>query len=78
MSGTAATLDEKLGKQYGYYARTAARTIQEAGAKLDAKDLNELGDDARRFVKESPGAAVGIAAVAGFFLARIFRGGSKD
>ena len=78
VSGAATTLDEKLGKQYGDYARTAARTIQEAGSKLDAKDLNELSDDARKFVKESPGAAVGIAAVAGFFLARLFRGGSKD
>src|SRR5687768_2998185 len=74
VSGTATTIDEKLGKQYGDYARTAARTIQEASAKLDAKDLNELSDDARKFVKKSPGAAIGIAAVAGFFLARMFRG----
>lgn len=78
VSGTAATIDEKLGKQYGDYARSAARTIQEASAKLDAKDLGELGEDARKFIKESPGAAIGIAAVAGFFLARMFRGGSSD
>ena len=74
VSGTAKTIDDKLGKQYGDYARTAARTMQEAAAKLDAKDLNELGDDARKFIKESPGAAIGIAAVAGFFLARMFKG----
>ena len=78
VSGTATTLDDKLGKQYGDYARTAARTMQEAAAKLDAKDLGELGDDARRFIKDSPGAAIGIAAVAGFFLARMFRGSSDD
>lgn len=78
VSGTAKTIDEKLGKQYGDYARTAARSMQEAAAKLDAKDLGELGDDARKFIKESPGAAIGIAAVAGFFLARMFRGGSDD
>ncbi|MDP3675810.1 MAG: hypothetical protein Q8R44_12060 [Novosphingobium sp.] len=78
VSGTAKTIDEKLGKQYGDYARSAARTMQEASAKLDAKDLGELGDDARKFIKESPGAAIGIAAVAGFFLARMFRGGSSD
>ena len=78
VSGTATTLDDKLGKQYGDYARTAARTMQEAAAKLDAKDLGELGDDARRFVKDSPGAAIGIAAVAGFFLAKLFRGGGSD
>ena len=78
VSGTAKTIDDKLGKQYGDYARTAARTMQEAAAKLDAKDLGELGDDARKFIKESPGAAIGIAAVAGFFLARMFRGSSED
>ena len=74
VSGTAKAIDEKLGKQYGDYARTAARSMQEAAAKLDAKDLGELGDDAREFIKKSPGAAIGIAAVAGFFLARMFRG----
>ena len=78
VSDTAATIDERLGKQYGDYARTAARSIQEAAAKLDAKDLGELGDDARDFIRKSPGAAIGIAAVAGFFLARMFRGGSDD
>ena len=52
--------------------------MQEAAAKLDAKDLGELGEDARRFVKDSPGAAIGIAAVAGFFLAKMFRSGSSD
>ena len=52
--------------------------MQEAASKLDAKDLGELGDDARKFIKDSPGAAIGIAAVAGFFLAKLFRGGSSD
>ena len=78
VSGSARTIDDKLGKQYGDYARTAARTMQEAAAKLDAKDLGELSDDARKFIKESPGAAIGIAAVAGFFLAKMFRGSSDD
>ena len=78
VSGSARTIDDKLGKQYGDYARTAARTMQEASAKLDAKDLGELGEDARKFIKESPGAAIGIAAVAGFFIARMFRGSPKD
>ena len=78
VSGTATTIDDKLGKQYGDYARTAARTMQEAAAKLDAKDLGELGDDARKFIKDSPGAAIGIAAVAGFFLAKMFRGSGSD
>lgn len=77
VSDTAPTIDEKLGEKYGDYARTAARSMQEAAAKLDAKELDELADDAREFVRKSPGVAVGIAAVAGFMVARLFRG-SKD
>lgn len=77
VSDNAGLIDDKLGAQYGDYARTAARTMQEAAAKLDSKDFGELGDEAREFVRNSPGAAIGIAAVAGFFIAKMFRG-SKD
>lgn len=73
----APTIDEKLGEKYGDYARTAARSMQDAATKLDAKDLNELGEDAKEFVRKSPGLAVGMAAVAGFMLARLFRGSSN-
>jgi ElaB/YqjD/DUF883 family membrane-anchored ribosome-binding protein len=51
--------------------------MHDAAARLDAKDLDELAEDAREFVRKSPGMAVGIAAVAGFMLARMFRG-SRD
>jgi ElaB/YqjD/DUF883 family membrane-anchored ribosome-binding protein len=78
VSDNAGTIDEKLGTRYGDYARTAARSMQETAAKIEAKDVGELGDDAKEFVRKSPGLAVGIAAVAGFFLARLFRGGSTD
>ncbi|MFN6933924.1 MAG: hypothetical protein ACK4NZ_02100 [Tsuneonella sp.] len=74
---TAPTVDEKLGAKYGDYARSASRTLQETSAKIDAKSVDELGEDAREFVRKSPGLAVGIAAVGGFLLARMFRG-SKD
>ena len=70
---TAGTIDEKLGVQYGDYARTAAKTVQDVATRLDEKDLGELGEDVRSFVRKSPGAAIGIAAVAGFFLARLLR-----
>ena len=73
----ATTIDEKLGTRYGDYARTASRTMQESAAKLDSKDLNELGDDAKQFVRKSPGIAVGIAAAFGFLIARLFKGSSK-
>jgi ElaB/YqjD/DUF883 family membrane-anchored ribosome-binding protein len=73
----AALLDEKVGVKYGDYARTAARSMHDTAARLDAKELDELAEDAKEFVRKSPGLAVGIAAVAGFMLARLFTSG-KD
>lgn len=73
VSDNAPAIDDRLGPQYGDYARTAARSIQDAAARIDAKDLNELGDDVVAFVRKSPGLAVGIAAVTGFMLARLFK-----
>jgi ElaB/YqjD/DUF883 family membrane-anchored ribosome-binding protein len=73
VADNAGALDEKLGPKYGDYARSAARTIQETAAKIEAKDLNELGDDAKEFVRKSPGLAIGIAATAGFLIARMFK-----
>lgn len=78
VADNASTIDEKLGTRYGDYARTAARTMQETAAKIEAKELDELGEDARQMVRKSPGVAIGIAAVIGFMFARLFRGGSKD
>ena len=77
ISETAPKIDEQLGEKYGDYARSASRSLQESAAKLDTKSVDELGEDAREFVRKSPGTAVGIAAVAGFLLARLFRG-SRD
>ncbi|MEO0643432.1 MAG: hypothetical protein AAFY47_08475 [Pseudomonadota bacterium] len=71
---TANKIDEQLGEEYGDYARKASRGLTEASAKLEAKSVDEIGEDAREFVRKSPAVAVGIAAVAGFMLARMFRG----
>jgi ElaB/YqjD/DUF883 family membrane-anchored ribosome-binding protein len=71
---TAPTVDDKLGAKYGDYARSASRSLQDASARLEQKSVEELGEDAREFVRKSPGLAVGIAAVGGFLLARLFRG----
>lgn len=70
----ATLIDEKVGAKYGEYARTAAQSLQDTAAKLDSKDLGELADDAKEFVRNSPGLAVGLAAAAGFMLARMLRG----
>jgi ElaB/YqjD/DUF883 family membrane-anchored ribosome-binding protein len=73
---TAPNVDEKLGAKYGDYARSASRSLQEASARIDAKSVEELSEDAREMVRKSPGLAIGIAAVGGFLLARLFRGSS--
>lgn len=78
VADNAGTIDEKLGARYGDYARTAARTMQETAAKIEAKDLAELGSDAKEFVRKSPGLAIGIAAAAGFLISRLFKGSSAE
>jgi len=73
VNDNAATIDDRLGAQYGDYARSASKTLQSTAAKLDQKSVEQLGEDAREMVRKSPAAAVGLAALAGFLLARIFR-----
>jgi hypothetical protein len=74
ISDNAAAIDEKLGLKYGDYARGAAKSIDGAAVKLESKDLAELGEDAKEFVRRSPGLAIGLAAVAGFALSRLVKG----
>lgn len=66
-------LDDKLGTKYGDYARTASRSLQETAVKLDAKSVDDIGADARDMVRRNPGKAIGVAAIVGFFFARLFR-----
>lgn len=73
VADNAAKIDENFGPQYGDYARSAARSLQENAAKLEAKSLEELGEDAKTFVRDKPATALGLAAVAGYVLSRIFR-----
>jgi hypothetical protein len=78
VNDNAAAIDEKVGPKYGDYARSAAKSIQDAADWVEQKDLVELGEDAKEFVRKSPGLAVGLAAVAGFMIARLFRGGGSS
>ena len=72
---TATGLDERLGEEYGDYARKAATSIESAANKLAAKDADELIDDTREFVQRSPGVALAGAAIVGFALARLIKTG---
>jgi ElaB/YqjD/DUF883 family membrane-anchored ribosome-binding protein len=78
LEDSAGTVDSKFGKQYGDYARSAATTVAGLASTLDQKDLDELAASTRDFVKKSPAVAVGAAAVIGFVLARMLKGGSDN
>ena len=72
---TATGLDERLGSDYGDYARKAASTLDDVAGKLANKDADELIDDTRQFVRKSPGIALAGAAIVGFALARLVKTG---
>jgi ElaB/YqjD/DUF883 family membrane-anchored ribosome-binding protein len=74
----ASDIDEKLGSQYGDYARRAAEYIGNFSDSFRDKDVDDLFTDAREFVKKSPAVAVGAAAVLGFVVARLARSGMPD
>lgn len=70
----AVTVDDKLGAQYGDFARSAAQTVTNLAGQLEEKDIEELVTATRDFVRKSPAVAIGSAAVVGFMLARLLRG----
>jgi hypothetical protein len=72
---TASGLDDRLGEEYGDYARRAAETLESAANRLASKDPDELIDDTRTFVRKSPGIALAGAAIVGFALARLIKSG---
>lgn len=72
---TASGIDDRLGTEYGDYARKAATAIDDVANKLASKDADELIDDTRAFVRKSPGIALAGAAVVGFALARLVKAG---
>lgn len=76
---TAPGVDERLGKEYGDYARRAAGAIENVANTIAEKDPDELIEDTRNFVRNSPGIALAGAAVVGFVVARLLKSGlAKD
>ena len=72
---TAAGIEERLGPEYGDYARRAATSIESVANNIAAKDPDELIEDTRNFVRNSPGIALAGAAVVGFVVARLLKTG---
>jgi hypothetical protein len=72
---TACGLDERLGEDYGDYARRAAETLESTANRLASKDPDELIDETRDFIRKSPGVALAGAAIVGFAVARLVKSG---
>ena len=72
---TAGGIDERLGEEYGDYARRTAGSIENVANQIASKDPDELIEDTRNFVRNSPGMALAGAAVVGFVVARLFKTG---
>ncbi|PAX09378.1 hypothetical protein [Sphingomonas lenta] len=78
LEDAAGQVDEKLGGQYGQYARSAAGQVNTLADRINQKDVDELVEDVRGFVRQSPAAAIGAAAAVGFVLARLIQAGIDD
>jgi ElaB/YqjD/DUF883 family membrane-anchored ribosome-binding protein len=72
---TAPGIEERLGADYADYARRAAGAIENAANTIAEKDPDELIEDTRNFVRDSPGIALAGAAVVGFVVARLLKTG---
>jgi ElaB/YqjD/DUF883 family membrane-anchored ribosome-binding protein len=76
LEDTARTIEEKVGPQYGRYGFTAAESVSGFAEKLRGKEVDELVDDVREFVRKSPAVAIGAAVGVGFILARLAKAGA--
>ena len=72
---TAESIDERMGNEYGEYARRAADAVSGVADTLRRKEVDELYDNVRSAVRKSPGVAIGVAAVLGFTVARLIKSG---
>lgn len=85
LHGIADAIRELAGKAEGEttetaaaYARRAADGMDRLSEVLKDKSLDELGGDVRKFVRDRPAVAIGVAAVLGFALARALKSGEDD
>lgn len=78
VNDTVGQIEEKLGPQYGEYARSASQALDRYAQTLTNKDPDELVEDVRSFVRKSPGVALSAAAVIGFGLVRVLKAGIEE
>lgn len=75
---TVGQIEERLGPQYGEYARKASQALNGYATTLQNKNPDELVDDARDLVRKSPTVALTAAAVLGFGLVRLLKIGIEE
>lgn len=78
VSDAADSVDERLGADYGDYARRASDAVAGLADTLRRKEVDEIYDDVKTAVRKSPAVAIGIAAVVGFTLVRLVKAGLED
>jgi ElaB/YqjD/DUF883 family membrane-anchored ribosome-binding protein len=74
----AKAVDDRLGGNYGDYARRASTTVSDFATSLQSKDVDAIIADTKAFVRKSPVVAIGAAAAVGFLLTRLIKIGSSD
>ncbi len=75
INDAAAQVDDKIGSQYGDYARRASSGLGSFNEALKGKDVDELFTEARDLVAKAPAVAIGAAAALGFVVARLAKAG---
>ncbi len=75
---SADSVDESVGQQYGDYARKAADAVEGFADKVDEREIDDMVEGAREFVRKSPAVAIGAAAAVGFVLVRLLRSGNDQ
>ena len=73
VADAAGSVEDRLGGQYAGYGNRASDQIRTLASSLDERSIDDLLEDARAFVQRSPAAAIGIAAILGFAVARVMR-----
>ncbi|WP_108809951.1 hypothetical protein [Sphingorhabdus sp. Alg231-15] len=78
IENSAKTIDENVGEKYGDYARSTADAVSSFAEKINSKDVDEMVEDARSFVRKRPAVAIGAAAVVGLLVSRLIKSGMDD
>lgn len=69
----AARIDSTAGGSFGDYAWQAANLLGDIQKGLRDKPVEDLLDDGRSLIRQSPAIAVGASVIAGFLVARLFK-----